>query len=200
MARTGRRPGDSGTRQAILQAAQEAFCEHGYDRASIRAIAHQAKVDPALVHHYFGTKQRLFVAAVQFPFQPAEVIDRLLGGDPGTVGERLVRFILRIGEDQANRDAVIGLLRSAATTEHAATLLREFASEAIIGWMAADLDPPNPRLRPTLVASQLIGLFMLRYIIKVEPLASASVEEVVAAVAPTVQRYLTAELNLQPSV
>ena len=200
MARTGRRPGDSGTRQAILQAAQEAFCEHGYDRASIRAIAHQAKVDPALVHHYFGTKQRLFVAAVQFPFQPAEVIDQLLGGDPGTVGERLVRFILRIGEDQANRDAVIGLLRSAATTEHAATLLREFASEAIIGWMAADLDPPNPRLRPTLVASQLIGLFMLRYIIKVEPLASASVEEVVAAVAPTVQRYLTAELNLQPSV
>jgi hypothetical protein len=103
-------------------------------------------------------------------------------------------------EDQANRHAVIGLLRSAATTEHAATLLREFASKAIIGWMAADLDPPNPRLRPTLVASQLIGLFMLRYIIKVEPLASASVEEVVAAVAPTMQRYLTAELNLQPSV
>jgi AcrR family transcriptional regulator len=166
----------------------------------LASIAHQAKVDPALVHHYFATKQRLFVAAVQFPFQPAEVIDQLLGGDPGTVGERLVRFILRIGEDQANRDAVIGLLRSAATTEHAATLLREFASEAIIGWMAADLDPPNPRLRPTLVASQLIGLFMLRYIIKVEPLASASVEEVVAAVAPTVQRYLTAELNLQPSV
>jgi AcrR family transcriptional regulator len=195
MARTGRRPGDSGTRQAILQAAQEAFCEHGYDRASIRAIAHQAKVDPALVHHYFGTKQQLFVAAVQFPFQPAEGIDQLLGGDPETVGERLVRFFLRIGEDQANRHAVIGLLRSAATT-----LLREFASKAIIGWMAADLDPPNPRLRPTLVASQLIGLFMLRYIIKVEPLASASVEEVVAAVAPTMQRYLTAELNLQPSV
>jgi AcrR family transcriptional regulator len=149
----------------------------------------------ALVHHYFGTKQRLFVAAVQFPFQPAEGIDQLLGGDPETVGERLVRFFLRIGEDQANRHAVIGLLRSAATT-----LLREFASKAIIGWMAADLDPPNPRLRPTLVASQLIGLFMLRYIIKVEPLASASVEEVVAAVAPTMQRYLTAELNLQPSV
>jgi Tetracyclin repressor-like, C-terminal domain len=134
------------------------------------------------------------------PVPAGRGIDQLLGGDPGTVGERLVRFFLRIGEDQANRHAVIGLLRSAATTEHAATLLREFASEAIIGGMAADLDPLNPRLRPTLVASQLIGLFMLRYIIKVEPLASASVEEVVAAVAPTVQRYLTAELNLQPSV
>jgi|Tabmets5t2r1_1033131.scaffolds.fasta_scaffold08813_1 AcrR family transcriptional regulator len=200
MARTGRRPGHSGARQAILEAAREAFCEHGYDRASIRAIAGRARVDPALVHHYFGTKQQLFVAAVQLPLQPAEVIGQLPDGDPGTVGERLIRFYLGIGDNRGDRDVVIGLLRSAATSEPAAALLRQFAAEAGIGWMAVQLDPPNARLRPTLVASQLIGLFMLRYIIKVEPLASASVEEVVAAVAPTVQRYLTAELDLQPSL
>ena len=195
VARTGRRPGDSGAREAILRAAREAFSEHGYDRASIRTIAGRAKVDPALVHHYFGTKQELFVAAVHFPFQPAEVVDQLLAGDRRTIGEQLVRFFLSIGEDPARRDPVIGLLRSAATTEHAAAIVREFASEAIISWMATRLRGPDAQLRPALVASQLIGLFMLRYLIKAEPLASASVEQVVAAVAPTVQRYLTSELD-----
>jgi AcrR family transcriptional regulator len=195
MARSGRRPAGSGTREAILDAATAAFTRHGYDGASIRQIARQAGVDPALVHHYFGTKEGLFTEAMHFPFDPSVMVPQVLAGDRAEVGERLARMFLTIWEDERARGPLVALVRSAVTKDQAATMLREFVSEALVARVARELDVPDAELRPPLVASQLIGMALMRYIIKLEPLASAHPETLIAAVAPTVQRYLTGDIG-----
>jgi AcrR family transcriptional regulator len=191
MARTGRRPGVSGTREAILDAARRAFAEQGYQQATIRGVAELAGVDPALVHHYFGTKQDLFVAAVQLPVNPIGQLTAVLAEDPDQVGERLVEVFLSIWDHAADRSPLLAVIRSAVGDERAAAMLREFITEELLGQIAGRLGRPDARLRATLAGSQLIGLAMARYIIRVEPLASAPAAQVVAAVGPTVQRYLT---------
>ena len=193
--RTGRRPGNPDTREAILAAAREAFAERGFDRASIRAIAANAGVDPALVHHYFGTKEQLFAATIDFPVDPREVFPQALAGGRDEVGERLVRLFLRVWDSPAGT-AGAALLRSAVGNEWGARLLREFLTTQILRRIVAelDLDPREAPLRAALVATQLVGVAMMRYIIKLEPLASAPPDAIVAAVAPTVQRYLTGDL------
>jgi AcrR family transcriptional regulator len=199
MARTGRRPGTSGTRETILDAARAAFAEHGYQGATIRGIGEKASVDPALVHHYFGTKERLFVEALEFPVRPDEVLPVVLTGDRRTVGERLARLAVSILESPSGRRAMLGILRSAMTNDRAATMLREFVGEALLGRVAASLGLPDARLRASLAASQLIGVAIGRYVIQVEPLASADPEVLVAWLAPTIQRYLTGEPSRRPS-
>ena len=199
MARTGRRPGASGTREAILDAARRAFAEHGYQRATIRGVADLAGVDPALVHHYFGTKQELFVAAVQLPVNPVEQLTAVLADSPDQVGERLVGVFLSIWDHTADRSPLLALVRSAVGDEGAAAMLREFITEELVGQIAGRLGGADARLRATLVGSQLIGLAMARYIIRVEPLASAPAAQVVAAIGPTLQRYLTGELAAAPA-
>ena len=196
MARTGRRPGASGTREAILAAARRAFAERGYQHATIRQVAELAGVDPALVHHYFGTKQGLFVAAVQLPVNPVERLSAVLADDPERVGERLVETFLAIWDHATDRSPLLTLVRSAVGDEHAAAMLREFITEEVLGEIAHRLGSPDARLRATLVGSQLIGLAMARYIVKVEPLASAPAAQVAAAVGPTIQRYLTGDLSV----
>jgi len=193
--RPGRRPAGSGTREAILEAARAAFTTHGYNGASIRQIAKGAGVDPALVHHYFGTKQGIFAEAMHFPFDPSVLIEQVLAGDRGQVGERLVRLFLTVWESEEARAPIVALIRSAVTHEQAAAMLREFVTEALVVKVAGELDVPDAALRPPLIGSQLIGLVFMRYIIKLEPLASADPETLVAAVAPTVQRYLTGDLG-----
>jgi AcrR family transcriptional regulator len=196
MARTGRRPGNQDTREAILDAAREAFADRGYDRASIRAIATGAGVDPALVHHYFGTKEQLFLAAMQSPINPAEILPRILAGDREHLGERIVRTLLQIWDSPAG-GAAAAMVRSAVTNETMAKMLREFVINRIIKRALADavVDPAEVTLRGTLVASQIAGLIMVRYLIKVEPLASAPAETIVRAVGPTIQRYLTGDVS-----
>ena len=129
MARTGRRPGLSGTREAILDAARRAFAEHGYQRATIRGVAELAGVDPALVHHYFGTKQGLFVAAVQLPVNPVEQLSALLADDPELVGQRMIGVFLSVWDLAANNSPLLALVRSAVSDEQAAAMLREFITE-----------------------------------------------------------------------
>jgi AcrR family transcriptional regulator len=194
MARTGRRPGASGTREAILDAARRAFAELGYQRATIRGVADLAGVDPALVHHYFGTKQALFVAAVQLPVNPVEHLMAVLAEDPAQAGRRMVETFLAVWDHAASQSPLLALVRSAVGDEHAAALLREFITEEVLGQIARRLGSPDARLRATLAGSQIIGLAMARYIVKVEPLASAPPEQVAAAVGPTLQRYLTGDL------
>jgi AcrR family transcriptional regulator len=194
-ARTGRRPGSSGTRDAILEAARRDFAEHGYDRTTIRNVARGAGVDPALVHYFFGTKTELFTAAMQLPINPAEIAQAVLAGEPERIGERLVGTFLAVWDQDPNRDVFIGLLRSAVTDEHAATLLREFAVRELFGRVAATLGTPDSELRASLVFSHLFGVAITRYILRIEPLASASAQVVAAAVGPTVQRYLTGDLD-----
>lgn len=194
--RSGRRPGNPDTREAILAAAREAFAERGFDGASIRAIATSAGVDPALVHHYFGTKEQLFQATIDIPFDPRELLPQIAAGGVDGAGERLVATFLRIWDSPAGT-AGAALMRSAVNNEWTARLLREFVVTQILRRAAGllDLDPAQAPLRTSLVASQLVGLAMARYILRLEPLASAPAEQVVAAVGPTVQRYFTGDLS-----
>ena len=194
MARTGRRPGDSGTRDAILDAARDTFADKGFAAASVRAIATRAGVDAALVHHYFGTKTDLFGAAMELPFDPAAVVPALLEPGIDGLGERIVRFFLGVWAQPVPRARIQAVLRSALTEEAGAALLRDFVTTEVLGRVAAALGTPDAELRAALVGSQLVGLGVLRYIVRVEPLASADTDAVVAAVAPTIQRYLTGDL------
>ncbi|WP_213453969.1 TetR/AcrR family transcriptional regulator [Rhizomonospora bruguierae] len=189
--RSGRRPGNPDTRQAILATAREVFAEKGYDAASIRAIATGAGVDPALVHHYFGTKEQLFLTALEVPLRPAELLPQVLAGGPDEFGERLVRTFLRVWDSPAGT-AGAALFRTAVNNEWTARLLREFVIVHVLrqALQHLDLEPDEAPLRASLVASQLSGLVMTRYLLKIEPLASAPAETVVAAVAPTIQRYI----------
>lgn len=192
MVRVGRRPGDSGTREAILDAARRAFADHGYDGATIRRIAAEAAVDPALVHHFYGSKEQLFAAAVELPFRPSEILPILLEGDRDGLAERILRLFLSIW-DQPGASPFVALIRSASSNEGAAVMLREFISREVIGRLARALGVPNAEMRATLVGSQLSGFAFVRYVLRIEPLASADHDAVVAWVAPTLQRYLTGE-------
>jgi AcrR family transcriptional regulator len=193
--RTGRRPGNPDTREAILAAAGAAFAERGFDRTSIRAIATDAGVDPALVHHYFGTKDQLFLATIRSPVDPRALLPEVLAGGIDGIGERLVRLFLRVWDSPAGA-AGVALLRSAVGSEWGSRLLREFLVTQVLRRVVAqvDLDPREAPLRTSLVASQLLGLATMRYIVKLEPLASAPAEAVAVAVGPTLQRYLTGDL------
>ncbi|HWB70896.1 MAG TPA: TetR family transcriptional regulator [Egibacteraceae bacterium] len=198
MARTGRRPGDSGTRGAILDAARRSFAEDGYEASTMRSIAGRAGVDPALLYHYFGSKEQLFVTAMQLPFSPSELIPTVVEGGRERLGERIVRLFLAIWDRGDGLSPFLALLRSASANERAAAMLREFISREVIGQLARTLGLPQAELRATLVGSQVAGLAVVRYILRVEPLASADHDTVVACVAPTVQRYLTEDLGLGP--
>jgi AcrR family transcriptional regulator len=195
MARTGRRPGVSGTREAILDAARRAFAEHGYQHATIRMVADLAGVDPALVHHYFRYKQDLFIAAVQLPVNPVEQLSAVLAQDPDQAGRRMVEVFLSIWDHAADRSPLLALVRSAVGDERAAAMLREFITEEVLGQIAHRLGGPDARLRATLIGSQIIGLAMARYIVRVEPLASAPPDRLAAAIGPTLQRYLTGDIT-----
>ncbi len=190
MARTGRRPGHSDARERILDAARHRFAEHGLDGTSMRDVAADAGVDPALIHHYFGTKQRLFIAAVELPFDSVRVEPLLVDGPREETGERFIRFFLSIWEDPQTQQPLKGVLRSAITDEGAAAMIREVVVARIMEPMVAALGVPDPALRVTLLASQILGLALLRYVICVEPLASADSETLVRLYAPTLQRYL----------
>jgi AcrR family transcriptional regulator len=190
MARTGRRPGTGGTREKILASARSHFGKVGYEGATIRGIAATAKVDPKLVLHYFDSKEGVFRAAVDFPFDPSAAIPRLLEPGLNGLGARLIRFFLEIWESPAGRP-MLALIRSVVSSESAAALLREFVTRQVLARLAEALELDEPRLRASLVASQLIGLIMLRYVVKIEPLASAPRDRVAAWIGPTLQRYLT---------
>jgi AcrR family transcriptional regulator len=189
----GRRRAGEDTRGALIAAARAAFAEHGYEGATVRGIAGRAGVDPAMVNHWFGGKEALFTAALDIPFDPAQVLPELLDGDPGRIGERVVRRFVGIW-DATGGAPLAALVRSVAGHEAAARMLRDFVTRVLLVRLAA-VAPDRPELRATLVGSQLIGLGMARYVVRIEPLASAPPEEVVAAVAPTVQRYLTGPLD-----
>lgn len=185
----GRRPGAPDTRAEVLAAARASFAEKGFRGTTIRAVAATAGVDPALVHHYFGSKEQVFVAAMELPFEPAELLPQVLDGDPDGLGERLVRLFLRIWADPDFRTPMLGMLRSALTGEQGAAMLREFVGSALLARIAEAAGPVD-RLRLEAAAAQMVGVVLLRHVVRMEPLASATEDEIVAVVAPTLQRYL----------
>lgn len=198
--RTGRRGGSPDTRGAILAAARTAFAARGFAHASVRAIAADAGVDPALVHHYFGTKAQLFRAVLDFPVDPAQLLGAVLGGDPDTVGVRLVHTVLGVWDSPAGA-AAVALLRSALSDQGAARLVQEFLLRQVFGPVreALGIDGPDAALRTGLVVTQVAGLVVLRHLLRWEPVASTSPDALAAAVGPTVQRYLTGEVDASPS-
>lgn len=195
--RAGRRPGDSGTRDAIAAAARRQFAELGYDRTTLRGIAREAGVDAALVTHFHGTKHQLFASVVELPYDPAEVLPAILAGDPATVGLRLARFVVTLLESEA-RPRLVGLVRAAATEPEAARVVRDLIATRILAAMVAHLDAPDAPLRAALVGSQIVGLVMARHVVAVEPLASTDPDDLVAVLAPTLQRYLSGPLAGAP--
>lgn len=179
----------SDTRERIRKAAAKEFAAHGYDNASIRSIARAANVDPALVPRYFEDKAALFTAALDVPVRPDRIVQLALAGPRDQVGETIVRSLLEVLE-RGQRDRILGLIRTALGHEFAATLLRQFILREILVRVAAQLAVPDGELRATLAASQLVGLIIIRYGLRAEPLASASPDEVVRRIGPVVQFHL----------
>lgn len=181
------------TRDRILAAAREEFSERGYEKTSVRGIAKAAGVDSALVHHYFGTKEQIFEAAIEVAFAPAfEAPVAIAEGPLEGVGERMARFVFGVWENPATRAPLLAIVRSAVTNDTAAAVFRRLVASQVLRRVAAQVDLPDAELRAELAAAQLVGCAMLRYVIKVEPLASADLELIIARVAPVVQGHLTA--------
>ncbi|MFE9806663.1 TetR family transcriptional regulator [Streptomyces sp. NPDC005227] len=180
------------TRDRILDAAREEFSERGYEKTSVRGIAKAAGVDAALVHHYFGTKEQVFEAAVEGAMAPAlGAPDTIVEGPLDGVGERLTRFFFGVWENPTSRTPLLAIVRSAVNNDTAAAVFRRLVAAQLLRRIAARLDAPDAELRAELAAAQLVGVAMLRYVIRIEPLASADVERIVAGVAPVVQGHLT---------
>jgi len=191
--RGGRRPGNPGTRDAILTAARETFAAAGFRGTTIRAVAARADVDPALVLHYFGSKQALFIAAVELPFDPRERFPQVLAGSLDGAGERLIRFFLSVW-DGPSAGPLRTIVRTLATEPEAAEVFQRLLVDEGLGPALEALGADRPHLRAALAASQLIGAGFIRYILRIEPLASEPAERLVAIYAPVIQQYVSGDL------
>lgn len=182
------------TQARILDAARSAFAERGFAATSLRTIAAAAEVDAALCLHYFGSKRGLFVAASELPVDVAGVLADTASTAEGEVGERLARAFATVLDDERARESILALVRSAASDPAAAELVREVVGQRVVVPAVASLSVDRPGLRATLAGSQLIGLLFARHVVGLPPLLEADTETLVAAVAPTLQRYLTGPL------
>ena len=197
--RPGRRTGDSGTRAAILAAARDQFARMGYDGASLRMIAADAGVDTGLIRHFFGSKEELFAATLDIPEEIVTRMTEALAGDPDRLGERLIRTYLSLWEDPVSAEPFLAIVRSAVSSDRAADHLRAIISARVLGTAAPALTQDNSDVRAALAGSQLVGIALARYVIRVEPLASLDRDTLVALCAPAIQRYLTGPLPLPPT-
>lgn len=197
--RTGRRPGNPDTRGAIVQAARELFAERGYERTTIRAVAAAAGVDPALVHHYFGTKAALFAEIGQPPFDPREVLGGL-AGESERSGYELARRVLETFERHPDgRAALQGIIRAAASQPEAAAALRTMFTATVHAQLRELVMDDTAELRASLIATQVGGLFLGRYVVGFPGLAEAPVEDLARAIAPVIQHYLTGDIAGPPA-
>ena len=190
MSPAGRRPGTPVTREAILKVARRGFATRGYDATSLRLIAAEAEVDPALVIHYFGTKDNLFVAATGLPAGLPGAIASLAGIPVTDFPAALVRAYLELVDSDDSRNAILALVRSAVSHERAAAMLREFLTAQLLPVIARLTQRDDARLRASLVAAQLIGIAVLRHVIRVEPLVRATPDDIAAVAAPAIGQYL----------
>lgn len=189
----GRRPGSPDTRAAILAAARELFAERGFAGTSVRAVAAAAEVDPALVHHYFGRKDDLFMAALEFPVDPRELLTGVVEAGPDGAGARFLRVFLSVWDDEELRPRLLAFVRTVLEPS-GRELFRHGFLDVVALPVARGLGIDRPETRMPLVASQVFGLIVMRYVLEVEPLASMEREVVVSTYAPTLQRYLTGDL------
>ncbi|MDA8368749.1 MAG: TetR family transcriptional regulator [Nocardiopsaceae bacterium] len=191
MARTGRRPGTTQTREQILEAAREQFAESGYSGATVRGIARSAGVDPALVHHFFGSKDQVFIEAMRLPYNPAAIVRRIIAGTDGDRAVSIVRYVLDVWDRPETQTPMLALLRSAANNDHAAMTVRGFMSDILQHHIAVEfaIDP----VRASAAGSQILGLILTRYLFRIEPIASADAEEVARVYAPAIRAVIQPE-------
>lgn len=193
--RRGRPPGSSDTRARIVRAARDLFAERGFDGTTIRDIAARASVDPALVHHYHGTKEQLFVAAMEFPIDVAAIFPAIAAGPREQIGHRIVVSFVGLWDRPEVRPTLLGVARSATADSVAAAMFRRVLADGPLQAIASVVGTPDAALRAALVGSQLIGLAMVRYVAELEPIASMRPEELASVVGPTLTRYLLGDLD-----
>ncbi|WP_430929408.1 TetR family transcriptional regulator [Pseudarthrobacter phenanthrenivorans] len=193
--RRGRRGGTTESRDHILDAARRLFAEHGFEGTSLRQVARSAGVDPAMIHHFFTGKDELFALSVELPADPETVLAGMAGTAPDRRAELVVRTVLRLWESPAQA-GLLAFLRGTVGSKAKTALLRDMVAKRVISRIMAGVSgtPEEVALRGSLVATQVVGLMMVRYVVRLEPLASAAPEDVVRLVAPNVQRYLTGPL------
>lgn len=202
----GRPTGHSNQRQAIADSATKLFADKGYERATIRAIASDARVDPALIRHYFGSKSELFAAVMSPPVNTRIVFREVAQGPRSEVGARLAAFVVALLEGESTRHFMLGTLRAASSGPEAAGMLRSVLRDQLIEPMAEylasktdgeqDLRANDERdLRANMVVSQIIGVAMARYVVGIEPLASATTPQLAEILTPVLQYYLDGSLG-----
>jgi AcrR family transcriptional regulator len=174
-------------RVAILSSARSEFGRHGYEGATMRAIAAGAEVDVALVAYYFGTKSDLFVASLELPVNPADVLAGILGQGVDGAAERLLAVLLNVWDQPTTGAPLIAMLRSLATQ---AGVLREFIERHLVSPLAKAIPGSASELRAAAFTSQILGLVLERYVLEIEPLVSASHQQVIDLIAPSLQSYL----------
>ena len=195
MENTGSRPGrwrtGEDSRRRILDVARSNFGQHGYDRTTIRAIARDAKVDPAMVHYFFDTKARLFTLAMELPSNVPERLAAQLDGGVDGLGERIVRHFLAAWDEQAIVEPLLALMRSAPTDEKSAAMFVEFMKREIVARLSDAIGGEETTLRAELIGSQLTGLALMRYVVRLEPLASTPAEQIVPWMGAALQHYIS---------
>src|SRR5215472_6535889 len=194
MPRTGRRPGRPDTRGEVAAAARR-FAKAGYDATSMRQIAADAGVDPALVRRFFGGKEELFTEVASAAIDPSSVVTAVTTGPLDQAGERLIRHYLALLGTVDQPGPLLGVIRSAVTSEHAAHVLRRLLAERILGRVAEALHTGQGELRAALAASQLVGVAVARYAVKLAPLTAADDDCIAGWIAPVLQHYLTGEVQ-----
>lgn len=192
--RSGRRPGNPDTRSRILDSARVRFSQNGYDKVSIRTVAADAGVDAALIHHYFGTKKQLFIASIQLPLDPEQILSRVREAPTEKMGALIAGLVLNVWESP-QRHSVIALIRSAMAGDEV-DLFRNFLMQVVLHEIGPRVDEPagTGPIRVQLVASQLMGVFAARHVLELDELVGVPVEDLVEMIAPTLQRYLTGPL------
>jgi AcrR family transcriptional regulator len=190
----GRRPGDEDTRQRILAAGRRLFAEFGYERAGMRAIAAEADVDPALIAHYFGSKQGLLTEALRLPVEPAVVLAAVQRAPHDRMGEELVQTMVSTWELPQVREHFLGMLRTAASHDVARDVMQRTLHESVMVAVAG-LVEDDPARRSALVMTQMAGLAFTRYFLQLPEVTSLTTDELVAAIGPTIQRYLTGAVD-----
>jgi len=190
----GRRGGDARTGEAILAVARAQFAAHGYARTTIRLVAREAGVDPALVMYFHGSKRELFLAAAAVPFDTAQLVDELVAGDRETVGLRLARYLLDTLDTEPARSVFLARVRGAATEPEAAALVRDRITQEVVGPLVHRLEVEQPALRAGLTSAQLFGWMVARWLVEIEALCALSTAEAAALIGPVLQRHLVEPL------
>ncbi len=189
--RRGPRPGGTDTRGHILAAATTVFSRDGYQRGSVRGVAREAGVDPALVRHYFSSKSELFVEALRPPIDLADQVLRMVEGDPRFVGHRVLTFWFAVWEDPVRGPRIIQLIRASLDHPDVAEFVRTLIVEGVVQRIAAAMGARNPALAAGAAASLVYGLGLMRYAAHIEPLASAPSDQLISRFGPILTLLLS---------